>query len=128
MQIKGTRDRGGYVRNVTIVDCQLLQITIFSAVNYNNDGDPAAEVPTFENFVFKNIDLSKASTNEPIMDINGFKETGHRLKNVTFSNINIPANSTIVINNAERVKFVDVKSDNGSNAKYTITNSDNIIY
>jgi len=29
MQIKGTKDRGGYVKNVTVKDCELLQITIF---------------------------------------------------------------------------------------------------
>ena len=60
MQIKATKDRGGYVKNVTVTDCELLQITIFSAVNYNNDGEAAPVLPTFENFVFKNIDLSKA--------------------------------------------------------------------
>jgi len=46
----------------------LLKITVFSAVNYNNDGEPAPEIPTFENFVFKNIDLSMASTKEPAIN------------------------------------------------------------
>ena len=54
MQIKATKDRGGYVKNVTVTDCQLLKITIFSAVNYNNDGEAAPVFPRFENFVFKN--------------------------------------------------------------------------
>ena len=128
MQIKGTKDRGGYVRNVTVSDCQLLQVTIFSAVNYNNDGEAAPEVPTFENFVFNNIDMSQASTIEPIMDINGFNELGHHLKNVTFSNIKTPEKATIIINNAERIKFVDVKSVTGSKPHYNITNSDDVIY
>lgn len=128
MQIKGTKDRGGYVKNVTVTDCELLQITIFSAVNYNNDGEPAPEVPTFENFIFKNIDMSGASTKEPVMDINGFKKEGHRLKNVTFSKILIPENSKIVINDAEQVKFIDVKSKAGSKPKFVTANSDNVSY
>ena len=128
MQIKGTKDRGGYVRNVTVANCQLLQITVFSALNYNNDGDPAPELPTFEKFVFKNIDLSKATTKEPVIDINGFKDPAHRLRDVIFSNIILPQDSKIVINDAERIKFADVKTTNGSKPKYEIMNSAAISY
>lgn len=127
MQIKGTRDRGGYVKNVTVADCQLLQITIFSAVNYNNDGDPAPELPTFENFTFRNIDLSAAPVKEPVIDINGFKDPAHRLRNVTFSHIMLPENAKIVINDAERVTFTDVKSVSGGKPEYIETNSTGIV-
>jgi exo-poly-alpha-galacturonosidase len=128
MQIKGTKERGGYVRNVTVDNCQLLQITIFSAVNYNNDGDPAPEVPTFENFVFKNIDLSMASAKEPVIDINGFKDPEHRLKNVIFKNIMVPQNAKVVINDAEQIKFTDVKSVSGSKPNFVVKNSIGIIF
>jgi exo-poly-alpha-galacturonosidase len=128
MQIKGTKDRGGYVRNVTVADCQLLQITIFSAVNYNNDGDPAPEVPSFENFVFKNIDLSEASVKEPVIDINGFKDPAHRVKNVSFSNIILPENAKLVINDAEHVKFTNIKSINSAKPQFAINNSTDIVY
>jgi polygalacturonase len=126
MQIKGTKDRGGYVKNVTVTDCELLQITIFSSVNYNNDGDPAPEIPTFENFVFKNIDLSKASIREAVIDINGFKDPAHHLKNVSFANIRLPANAKIVINDAERIKFANVKSGSAAKPEYVINNSKDI--
>ena len=128
MQIKGTKDRGGYVRNVTVIDCELLQITIFSAVNYNNDGAPAPKVPAFENFTFKNIDMSEASTKEPVIDINGFKEEGHRLRNVTFSHIAVPDNSKVVINNAEKIKFIEVTSASRTKPDYVVTNSEEINY
>lgn len=128
MQIKATKDRGGYVRNVTVTDCQLLKITIFSAVNYNNDGAPAPEVPTFENFVFRNVDLSKASVKDPVININGFKDPAHRLKNVSFSNILLPENAKVVINDAEKVKFTEVKSASGAKPGYNATNSTDIIY
>jgi exo-poly-alpha-galacturonosidase len=128
MQIKATKDRGGYVRNVTVTDCQLLQITIFSAVNYNNDGEPAPELPTFENFVFKNIDLSKATVKEPVIDINGFKDPAHRLRNVSFINIILPESAKVVINDAEKVKFTEVRSVSGAKPGYVVSNSTDIIY
>jgi len=126
-QIKGTKERGGYVRNITVSDCQLLQITIFSAVNYNNDGGAAPEVPTFENFVFSNIDLSRAPDNVPVMDLNGFEKQGHLLRNVTFSNITVPEKSRIVIRNANHMSFSGVKSASGAAPDFELTNSTDII-
>jgi exo-poly-alpha-galacturonosidase len=126
MQIKATKDRGGYVRNVTVADCQLQQITIFSAVNYNNDGEPAPNLPTFENFVFQNIDLSIAGSKEAVININGFKDPAHKLRNVLFSNITLPENAAVIINDSEQVKFEKVLSLNGIKPKYTISNSSGI--
>jgi polygalacturonase len=128
MQIKGTKDRGGYVRNVTVTDCQLLQITVFSALNYNNDGEAAPEAPVFENFTFRNIDLSKADTKIPVIDINGFKEPGHRLKNITFSNLLLPAGARIVINDAEKVDFKSIKTAGGEAPAFIVNNSTAINY
>ncbi|QJD95243.1 glycoside hydrolase family 28 protein [Mucilaginibacter robiniae] len=128
LQIKGTKERGGYVKNITVTDCQLLQITVFSAVNYNNDGAPAPEAPTFENFIFRNIDLSKAVVKEPVIDINGFTDPGHQLRNVTFTNITVPENAKVKINNAEQVKFTDVKSATGNKPQYVVNNSSAITY
>jgi exo-poly-alpha-galacturonosidase len=128
MQIKATKDRGGYVRNVTVADCQLLQITVFSAVNYNNDGEPAPQVPTFENFVFKNIDLSLAPATKPAIDINGFKDAAHRLKNVTFTNIIMPENAKVIVNHGENIRFTQVQSPIGNKPHYTVTNSTGVLY
>lgn len=128
MQIKGTKERGGYVKNVTVDNCQLLKITIFSKLNYNNDGEAAPELPVFENFVFKNIDLSQASVKEPVININGFKDPAHLLRNVTFTNINMPENAKVVINDAENIKFTEVKSASGTKPAYVVTNGTNVIY
>jgi exo-poly-alpha-galacturonosidase len=128
MQIKGTKDRGGYVKNVTVTDCQLLQITVFSAVGYNNDGEAAPQIPTFENFTFKNIDLSMATSKEPVIDINGFKDPAHRLRNVIFANITLPENAKVVINEAEKVKFTDVRSATGSKPQYVVNGSSEVAY
>jgi exo-poly-alpha-galacturonosidase len=128
LQVKGTKERGGYVRNVTVTDCQLLQITIFSAVNYNNDGAGAPEPPTFENFVFRNIDLSKATGKEPVMDLNGFKDSAHKLKNCSFTNIITPENAKVVVKDAEQLKFTNVISATGIKPIYEVTSGNNIVY
>ncbi len=128
MQIKGTKDRGGYVRNVTVTDCQLMKITVFTALNYNNDGEAAPELPTFEKFTFKNIDMTLANTKGPVININGFKDPTHLLRNVTFTNITLPENASVLINDAERVAFTEVKSTASNKPKYVVNNSKEIVY
>lgn len=128
MQIKGTKERGGYVKNVTVTDCELLQITIFSAVNYNNDGEAAPEPPTFENFSFQNIDLSKAPIKDAVIDINGFKDPAHRLRNVNFINVTLPENAKVVINDTEKANFTSVKTLSGLKPQYVVANSTGINY
>ncbi|MVN92188.1 glycoside hydrolase family 28 protein [Mucilaginibacter aquatilis] len=128
MQIKGTKERGGYVKNVTVTDCQLLKITIFSALNYNNDGAAAPEPPMFENFKFANIDLTKATLKDPVININGFKDAMHKLKNVRFNNIMLPDGAKVVVNDAQNVRFVNVKTLNGNKPEYTLNNSTETTY
>jgi polygalacturonase len=128
MQIKGTKERGGYVRNVTVENCQLLKITVFSKLSYNNDGEAAPEPPVFENFVFKNIDLSQASVKEPVININGFKDPAHLLKNVQFTNVKMPENAKVLINDAEKIIFTDVRSASGAKPEFTVNNGKEISY
>ena len=128
MQIKGTQKRGGYVRDVKVTDCQLMKITVFSELGYNNDGEAAPVTPIFERFVFKNIDLSKADIKRPVMDLNGFKDAGHRLKDVLLENIIVPENSRIVIKDAENIKFVNVSAANGQKPNYELTGTDRILF
>ena len=128
MQIKGTKERGGYVKNVTVTDCELMKITVFSALNYNNDGEAAPEIPTFDNFVFKNINLSQASVKDAVININGFKDELHKLKNVNFENIVLPDNAKVIINDADKIKFENVRSVGGAKPGYVLNNSNNVVY
>jgi polygalacturonase len=128
MQIKGTKERGGYVRNVTVQDCQLMKITVFSKLNYNNDGEAAPTPPTFENFTFKNIDLSIADPKEPVIDINGFKDATHKLKNVVFENLVLPDAGKVIINDGEKINFINVKTVGGGKPEYVVVNSSAIVY
>ncbi len=128
MQIKGTKERGGYVKNITVDNCALMKITIFSKLNYNNDGEPAPQLPTFENFTFKNIDLSNANIKEPVININGFKDENHLLKNVVFENIILPINAKVIINDAKNIKFNNTKAITGEKPEFVIVNGKEIIY
>ncbi|MGC4104280.1 glycosyl hydrolase family 28 protein [Ferruginibacter sp.] len=128
MQIKGTKERGGYVRNVTVTDCELLQITVFSKLSYNNDGEAAPEPPVFENFTFRNIDLSKAPLTKPVIDINGFADPVHKLKNIQFSNITLPAKARVVVNDAEKIWFTNVACTDGEKPEYVINNTTGVTY
>ena len=61
----------------------LLSSKVFSALPYGNEGDPVPEIPTYENFIFKNIDLTNASVKEPVININGFQHENHNVRTVT---------------------------------------------
>lgn len=78
LQIKATPARGGFVEDVVVRDCDLRQITIYTELPYNNDGEAAPTPPIFRNFRFENIDLTKADPNKPVIVVNGFAAEGHR--------------------------------------------------
>jgi len=127
MQIKGTKDRGGYIRNVTVRDCELLKITVFTSLNYNNDGEAAPVIPQFSDFHFINIDLTGAKPGETVIQLNGFREEGHRLKNLSFSNITLPDDGRIEINDAENLIFSGVRTKSGAKPFYSINRSSEIL-
>jgi len=128
MQIKGTKERGGYVKNVRVMDCQLQKITVFSKLPYNNDGEAAAEVPTFSDYVFKNLDLSSSKQSGPAIDIHGFEDKGHPLKNVLFEDILLPAGATVSVTNGDNIQFRNVQTVDGQKPSYAVKESQNIGY
>ncbi|WP_221030568.1 glycoside hydrolase family 28 protein [Actomonas aquatica] len=126
LQIKGTKDRGGFVENVTVRNCDLQQITVNTVLNYNNDGAAAPTVPLFRNFRFENIDLSSAPTNKPVIHLNGFEADGHRTQNVTFDGITLPADASIKLDRVENVTFTDLQTVDDSAPRFEITRSVNV--
>jgi polygalacturonase len=127
LQIKGTKDRGGYVKNVIVRDCDLLKITLYTELNYNNDGEPAPELPLFSDMEFSNLNLSAAKPGEIIMDINGFADEAHYTKNIIFRNINLPALSTIRIKNASALTFENVLCAGGNKPAFQVIDSKGIV-
>ena len=94
LEIKGTKKRGGYIKNVFINNCKTSLIAI-RQVEYNDDGIPALYPPRFENYHFEDVlvtGIYTLHTGEkrrccPII-VNGFEE-GYSIKNVVFKNVQI---------------------------------------
>lgn len=126
LQIKATKDRGGYVKNVVVRDCDLLQITLYTALNYNNDGAAAKELPLFSDMEFSNLNLSKAKSGSVVMDINGFEDPAHYTCNLMFKDILLPTGGIIKIKNCENLTFKNVVDDQGNLADFQIIDSKNI--
>ena len=126
LQIKATKDRGGYVKNVIVRDCELLKVTLYTAVNYNNDGAAAPELPQFSDMEFSNLDLSKAKPGQTVMDINGFPDEPHYTRNILFKNISLPGQSTIRIKNGQALEFKNVVCTDGTQPVYQVIDSKDI--
>jgi len=128
MQIKGTKDRGGFVENVTVRNCDLQQITIYTELPYNNDGEAAPVQPSFRNFRFSDIDLTKADPTKPVIVVNGFPAEGHRTKNLRFDRITLPVGARVTIDRAEDVVFTETRTTGGTAPAYEVTRSERVAY
>lgn len=128
LQIKATKDRGGYVKNVIVRDCELLKVTLYTAVNYNNDGEAAPVLPQFSDMEFSNLDLTKAKPNEVLIDVNGFEDEQNYTKNILFKNISLPNQSIIRVKNGELITFKEVKGLDNTRPEYKIIESKEISY
>lgn len=89
IEIKATKKRGGYVRDIWVRDCSSPRVMIHS-VGYNDDGVPAPQPPVLENFRFEHLHLTGRALNQewfevvPI-ELAGFNVSGHELRGVVFS-------------------------------------------
>lgn len=99
IEIKGTRKRGGFVRDVHAVHCVVPRI-LFHSVGYNDDGDPGPHPPIFEKCSFTDIEITRSKLNEAeermepceAMDLCGFEETEYHLRDILFQDIRIAKN------------------------------------
>ncbi|RKD12910.1 hypothetical protein BCY91_11295 [Pelobium manganitolerans] len=128
LQIKATKDRGAYVKDVVVRDCNLQQLTLYTQLNYNNDGDPAPTLPQFSDMEFTNLDFTQAKNNSVVIDINGFADPKHYTRNILLENFKLPENSVVKVKNAENVFFKNVMCTDGNAPKYEIVESSNINY
>lgn len=93
VEIKGTKKRGGYVRDVHVSYCKVCRILMHS-VTYNDDGEGAPTVPVFEDCSFENIEITACMHDREdndiyceAIEIAGFDVPGHFVKNVKLKNI-----------------------------------------
>lgn len=95
IELKGTKKRGGYIRDVVVRDCITPRVMLHS-VGYNDDGVPAPEPPVFERCQFSGLRLTCRALDhdgewfpvDPI-ELKGFDKPGHEVRDIDFSDIRI---------------------------------------
>ena len=94
MEIKARSSRGGYVKNVCVYNSSF-SILALRSVEFNADGEtPAPYPPVLGSFYFEDIVLTgvclkhnEETWDESAVMVEGFKEPGYEVKNVTLKNI-----------------------------------------
>ena len=91
IEVKATRKRGGYVKDICVGNCRLSRLEVHS-VSYNDDGEGALTAPVFDNFYFEDLEvegqffLPSKTVICPAIEVIGFGEdapvTNVMLKNV----------------------------------------------
>lgn len=117
VEIKATKKRGGYVRDVHVSNTKACRLLLHS-VGYNDDGEGAPTVPVFENCTFENIELTARrhmQDNQEFdceaIEVSGFE--GSPTKNIKFKNITIDNGieghkHTIFVSRCEGITFENV--------------------
>ncbi len=105
LEIKGTKKRGGYVKNIHVYRSVLPRVMVHS-VSYNDDGEAAPNQPTFSDCVFENLVICGEALryDKPEMkpcaaiEFVGLDET-NRVKNIVFKDIVIDNGKEAVMQN-----------------------------
>lgn len=119
LEIKGTRKRGGYVRDVTVRDCTLPRV-MMHAVSYNDDGEAAPQPPQFRDCRFEHLRLTGVyqdadgdGSKKPcrIIELAGFGEGEAAIRNVAFRHIAAPsgAEQSIALRFCEGVSLEELQ-------------------
>ena len=115
LEVKATPKRGGFVRNLSVRDCRVARVLMHS-VGYNDDGEAAPEQPVFENFLFerlrilgKSLDAEGRVRAVPAIELEGFSDPGHEIRNLRFSSCTLAAgNEGIRLCRCRELSFDDL--------------------
>jgi len=126
LELKAHKTRGGYIKNVRMVDCVIDRFMAHS-VNYNSDGEPAPNLPYFKDIVIKNTTIDGKGraveligfTKEEDDNIKDYYVHNVLLDNVILGNTN-DETKEIFLKACHKVTFKNVKLCNGNEPKYVI--------
>ena len=111
IEIKGTKKRGGYVRNVHMRDCTVARV-LLHAVGYNDDGIGAPVPPKFSDCTFdhvrmlgKSIDHKGEMQTVPIIEAVGFDVPGYEVENVKFIDCTNESGADIVLKKCKHISI-----------------------
>ena len=110
VQIKATKKRGGYVKDVHVSDCRLSRFLI-CAVKYNDDGEGSPLPPRFENISLTRCYLSgwardyweKEEHRIAAIDVSGFGEEEFRAKDIRVKACTLGPEATVKLSSCENV-------------------------
>ena len=120
VQIKATKKRGGYVRNVSVRDCALSRFLV-TAVLYNDDGEGAAVPPVFEHFRCDRVFFTgwardyweKEDHAVPAIQLSGFDVPGHEVRDAVFRQCATEGEADIRLNHCRGVSVEIERAEAG---------------
>lgn len=109
IEIKGTKKRGGYVRDVYVRDCTVARI-LMHAVGYNDDGIGAPVPPKFSSCTFENVHImGKALNHEnvvssvPAVELVGFNVPGYEVTDIVFRHCSIARDAEVKMHRSRNI-------------------------
>ncbi len=116
MQLKFSKKRGGYIKNVFVDRCLSSSITIWSPT-YNNDGEAAPTQPEISNFSFRDCVLfgdQEFFCEYKYIRVVGIEEE-NPVSNVSFQNITLKGyegeDNAVLLQYAKKVVFKNIIKD-----------------
>ncbi len=112
VQIKGTRKRGGYIRDVQVRDSVLPRFVV-CAPSYNDDGEGSPVPPKFSDMHCERVRFTgwcrnyweKEEHDMPCIDIAGFDVPGYEAENMTFTDCEMPENAQLHLEHARKIRI-----------------------
>ena len=112
VQIKATKKRGGYVRNISVSDSVLSRF-LACAVLYNDDGEGSSVPPEFSGFTCRRVRMTgwardyweKEDHAVPGIDLSGFDVPGYEVRRAAFLDCVLPTDGTIRLKHCKDVKL-----------------------
>ena len=112
VQIKGTRKRGGFVKNISVRDC-ILSRFLCCAVLYNDDGDGSSVPPVFSDIVCERVHFTGWARNYwekelhsmPGIDLSGFDTPGYEVNNVSFLCCTMGKDAAISLKHCKKIRM-----------------------
>lgn len=119
IHIKGSKDRGGYIKDVSVKHSFSPRIRI-RPTGCNNDGESAGKSAEFSDMTFENIRLTGRFLSKkgemceaPAIEIRGLDDSGHTIRDIKFKNITIcnenkGADHNIVMTSCEGISLENI--------------------
>ena len=136
LELKAANERGGYIKDLVVLDSVLDQFLAHS-VTYNADGGAAPELPVFSGFVIRNSSItgySSGSALGTVITLDGFASASHEdvnqehyIHDLTFDHVVLGEEDNFVksvsIAKSHDISFLNVTQANGSAPKYVLANT-----